>query len=137
MANEELLEEYREELEGVRYLRGGNRGLLDSLLHSQITDVEWKGRYSRSGNTYYLSNINVRSKTRLHEHELRCTVNGYQLVCSHVVDGEEVGILEIDAYRDFGEEILDLIDVGLRAREVSPSRVSLDDRPILSLKHYP
>ena len=135
MANEGLLEEYKEELEGVRYIRGGNMALLDSLLNSEIVDVEWKGRYSRSGRTYYLSRVNVRARTRTHEHELRCAVKEFKFVCSHIVDGEEVGILEIDPYRDLGEEILSLVDVGLRATEVSPERVSLSDRPTLTLEY--
>ena len=135
MATEDLLEEYKEELEGVKYIRGGNLGLLRSLLDSEIVEVSWKGRYSRTRRTYYLSKVNVKARSRTHEHELRCAVKEFKFVCSHIVDGEEVGVLEIDPYRDLGEEILSMIDVGLRAIEVTPDRVSLSDRPVLTLEY--
>ena len=68
--------------------------LLESLYASEITEIRYKGRFSRSGLTYWVREATVVLETNKHTHRLEIRIVGGQLLADWMVGDEEIAILQ-------------------------------------------
>jgi len=130
----------------VRSASGGKyiHGLLRSLHEATLTELEYNGRYSRSGASFYLDSFKAKYWTNKHVHEIDCKkirqgipVEGEEgtweislsYMCEWDVDGEYQGVLELEIGNDILKEVKDVLSAALRIEKTEDNRILLSNRP--------
>jgi len=102
---------------------------LPSLEAATITEVEWDGEFSRSGATYYVKKVRTVLRTGKHEHVLRCWSIGRKLFCDWIVDGIDVGTVELEPSDRLYNELRNIIEFAMRMNVIDEGHIALAERP--------
>ena len=111
--------------------------LADSLEAARLEYIEWRGRYSRTGATFFLQGLRARLRTSKYEHELDCrAIEPHTLMCTWTVNGREVGTIEITPEDSVYRELVEAVEFALRSERVEENALEMRDRPIVEVSPY-
>ena len=108
--------------------------LMLSLDSARLTELEWSGRYSRSGATYYVKRFRATLVTSKHTHELSCFVRNATLFCDWNVDGRYVATIEIKPLTELWNKLIEALDLAIRMEKEEENRVILREHPLVELE---